>query len=289
MQDTLAKARQFLFTHGRLLERRQFEVKFEGAAPESVGRVVKAYQNADGGLGHALEPDIRSPLSQPGFVGFGLAAMADAGCRDAAFALSLCEYLARVADRDGLVPFHTRQALESPVAPHWAMPSGDTFGVKPSVNPTAEICAFLHFQGIEHEWLSRATETCCRLLTNEPPAEAHVLACAARLAEYVPDPAMSANLLDMLAETLPKASFYQPEPMAGYGLTPLNFAPRPDSVSRPLFTQSQLDGHLDVLAGRQQEDGGWPITWEAPNGAAQLEWRGKVTLDAVSVLHAYRA
>lgn len=284
----LAKARQFLITHGRLLERRQFEVRFEGAAPESVGRVVKAYQNADGGLGHALEPDIRSPLSQPGFVGFGLAALTDAGCRDKAFALSLCEYLVNMADERGLVPFLVDQALDTPVAPHWAMPS-DTFGVKPNVNPTAEICAFLHFQGIEHEWLTLATETCCRALLNEPPAEAHVLACAARLAEYVPDRVMAAKLLDMLAETLPKAAFFQAEaPVTGYGLTPLAFAPRPDSICSQLFTQSQLDGHLDELAGRQQEDGGWPISWETPDGTAAPEWRGKMTLDAVSVLHAYR-
>lgn len=288
MREKLKRARQFLFTHGRLLERRQFEVRFAGGDPDIVGRVVKAYQNADGGLGHALEPDIRTPLSQPGFIGFGLAALTDAGCRDAAFALSLCDYLAKVADDRGLVPFLFEQALDTPVAPHWANPSV-TFGTAPDVNPTAEICAFLHFQGIEHDWLSLATETCYRLLIDKPPAEAHALACAARLTEHVPDRTMAGNLLDMLAETLPKAMFYQPDaPVSGYGLTPLAFAPRPDSVCRSLFAQSQLDGHLDELAARQQEDGGWPISWEAPHGAAALEWRGKVTLDAVSVLHAYR-
>lgn len=283
MNEAMLKARQFLFAHGRLLERRQFEVRFEGGPPEAVGRAVKAYQNGDGGLGHALEPDIRSPLSQPGFAGFGLAAMADAGCRDPEFALSVCRYMASVADERGLVPFFFKDAYQSPIAQHWVMPS-----IPMDVNLTAEICGYLHFQGIEHEWLSLATETCFRIFMNEPPKEAHALACAARLAEHVPDRTMAANLLDMLAETLPQARFYQPEaPSSGYGLTPLAFAPRPDSPCRPLFSDSQLEGHLEQLAEGQQPDGGWAIAWEPPCEAAVWEWRGKVTLDAVSALSAY--
>lgn len=283
MNETLEKAGRFIATHGRLLERRQFEVRFAGGSPDSVGRVVKAYQNADGGLGHALEPDIRSPLSQPGFIGFGLAAMTDAGCRDPEFALSLCEYLAGVADGRGLVPFLFDNAYEAPIAEHWVMPAIPT-----DVNPTAEICGYLHYQGIEHEWLSRATESCYRIFMDDPPKEAHALACAARLAEHVPDRTMADNLLDMLADTLPEAHFFQPHaPVSEYGLTPLHFAPRPDSPLRRLFSQSQLDGHLEQLAGGQQADGGWPITWEAPCETAAWEWRGKRTLEAVSVLSAY--
>jgi len=283
VDNMLAKARHFIHAYGRLLERRQFEVRFEGGSPEAVGRAVKAYQNADGGLGHALEPDIRSPYSQPGFIGFGLAAMMDAGCRDPEFALSLCRYLADVSDERGLVPFLFENARETPLAPHWMSPT-----IPVDVNPTAEICGFLHFQGISHEWLSLATETCYRIFMSDPPKEAHALACAARLAEHVPDRAMAANLLDMLAETLPQARFFQPHaPAEGYGLTPLAFAPRPDSPLKALFAQSQIEGHLEQLAGKQQPDGGWPITWDPPCEAAVWEWRGKVTLDAVSILSAY--
>lgn len=283
MSDAFTKARTFIYTHGRLLERKQFEVRFEGGSPESVGRAVKAYQNTDGGLGHALEPDIRSPLSQPGFIGFGLAAMTDAGCRDPEFAMSLCDYLAKVADSRGLVSFLHEHAYETPIAPHWVMPTIPT-----DVNPTAEICGFLHYQGVRHEWLSLATETCYRIFMEEPPREAHALNCAARLAEHVPDRKMADNLLDVLAATLPEARFFQAEaPATGYGLTPLHFAPRPDSLCRKLFSDAQMEGHLAHLASLQQEDGGWPITWTTPCEAAVWEWRGRVTLEAISALAAY--
>ena len=38
---------------------------------------------------------------------------------------------------------------------------------------------------------------------------------------------------------------------------------------------------------QQQADGGWPITWGAQGLASELEWRGRITLEAISRLNAY--
>ena len=65
MDKPFVRARDFMYTHARLLERLLFAVRFEGAPPAAVGKLVAAYQNPDGGLGHALEPDVRCPESQP--------------------------------------------------------------------------------------------------------------------------------------------------------------------------------------------------------------------------------
>ena len=65
MNEILVKARNFILIHARLLERRLFQVHFEGESSDCIGQIVRAYQNSDGGLGHALEPDIRCPESQP--------------------------------------------------------------------------------------------------------------------------------------------------------------------------------------------------------------------------------
>jgi hypothetical protein len=69
--------------------------------------------------------------------------------------------------------------------------------------------------------------------------------------------------------------------------SPLNFAPRPDSMARRLFSDDVIEANLDALAGAQQEDGGWPFNWLAWNPAAALEWRGVVTIEALSTLRAY--
>ena len=96
------------------------------------------------------------------------------------------------------------------------------------------------------------------------------------------------NILDVIDKYLPQSGYYIPEvPVEIYGLTPLHFAPKPDSMCRKIFTQSQIDDHLDDLIGKQLPDGGWSISWEAPGAASKLEWRGRWTLDALIRLSAY--
>lgn len=283
MAETIVLARTFLLTHARLLERRLFEVLFEGSLPDSVGNIVRAYQNADGGLGHALEPDVRCPESQPLLTSFGLGTLEEAGYRDVEFATSACYYLQSVSDKKGLVPFFLESAYQSPLASHWINST-----LSPGLNPTADICGLLHFQGVNHEWLALATETCFKLLIEDPPLEAHTLLCAARLAEYVPDKTMAVNLLDIIASALPRARFFIPDvPIRTYGLTPLHFARKPDSICRSIFSQSQIENHLEVLKKQQLPDGGWPISWEAPGPVAEMEWRGRATVEAICRLSAY--
>jgi hypothetical protein len=283
MNVVVIDARFFIFRHARLLERRLYLVRFEGADPSGVGLVVRAYQNPDGGLGHALEPDVRCPESQPLHVATGLAALAEARHKDQELATSVCDYLESVSSDDGLVPFFTEMAHLSPLAEHWHY-----VAVVPAVNPTAEICGFLHYQGVKHDWLSRATETCLKMIMEDPPLEAHSLLAAAHLAEHIPDRQSAQNIIDVIASTLPKAQLYIPDaPVNEYGLTPLHFAPRPTSLLARIFTQDQIDRHLEDLFNRQQEDGGWPIHWEAPGPAAELEWRGRLTLDAITTLRAW--
>ena len=73
----------------------------------------------------------------------------------------------------------------------------------------------------------------------------------------------------------------------GYGLSPLHFAPTPESRWRELFTTAQIDAHLDNLEQAQQPDGGWTVSWQPPSEASVLDWRGIVTLDALRTLTSY--
>jgi hypothetical protein len=280
--ESFQRARNFLLSEGRLLERLLFGVLFEGAPPQTVGRLISACQNPDGGLGHALEPDVRSAESQPLFVEVGLEALHMAGLREPAITLPVCRFLDAVSDETGLVPALLDGALSAPHAAHWRT-TGD-----PDLNPTAGICGLLHYQGIQHLWLTRATRTCCDLLLNGAPLEAHTLRSSARLAEHLPDRNLSAALEEKLAAALPQASFFiQNAPVTTYGLTPLHFAPSPSSPWRKYFSDDQINGHLADLLSKQQDDGGWPIHWTPPGQASQCEWRGRHTFEALCVLTAY--
>ena len=64
----------------------------------------------------------------------------------------------------------------------------------------------------------------------------------------------------------------------------LDFSPAPDRPVRSLFEPSDIDRELDRLAAKQQPDGGWPAEWDSYSPMAALEWRGWLTVRAVSIL-----
>jgi len=69
-------------------------------------------------------------------------------------------------------------------------------------------------------------------------------------------------------------------------MRPLDFAPAPDRPVRALFTEEAIAAELRRLAGQQQDDGGWPVEFRSYSPAGTLEWRGYMTVRAVSILRA---
>jgi hypothetical protein len=65
MRSDVYKAREFILGNARLLDRKRFAFRFEAGAAKDVLAALVPYQNADGGFGHALEPDLRCAASQP--------------------------------------------------------------------------------------------------------------------------------------------------------------------------------------------------------------------------------
>lgn len=73
---------------------------------------------------------------------------------------------------------------------------------------------------------------------------------------------------------------------AGEVHSPLDFAPLPDSIARSLFDEATIAAHLDHLAASQREDGGWMFNWPSWSPAAEADWRGYLTVDALRILRA---
>ncbi len=57
------RARTFIYSHARPLERALYAYHFESGSAEAVFDALAAFQNPDGGFGRALEPDVRLPES----------------------------------------------------------------------------------------------------------------------------------------------------------------------------------------------------------------------------------
>ncbi|TCC40812.1 hypothetical protein [Kribbella speibonae] len=276
--DIFTAGRDFVRRDARVLERRLFATVFEGADPQGVVDALRGFQNADGGFGQGLEPDKRCPDSLPLDVEVAFDTLLAAEARDEEMVRRAADWLDRTANSDGAVPLCGPAVEGYPRAEHIT-----EWTYQPGVNPTAGLVGRLHKLGFEHPWRDRAGAWCAAQLAEALPEDAHGLHEALEFLEHTDDVD-----LDRIRDWLPKLQWFRADAAdPTYGVTPLQLASTPDSVWRPLFTDAQLDAHLDRLIEDQQDDGGWAITWEPPGLAAHLEYRGIVTLGALRTLKAY--
>jgi hypothetical protein len=287
MDDVFAAGNRFLLSQARLLERRLFATAFFGQPGAHVVDALRGYQNDDGGFGHALEPDKRCPASLPIDVETAFQAMAPAGPADEIMITRACDFLAATAaraDAGGAVPLAFDVIEQFPRAAHWT-----DWTYAPALNPTAGLVGLLYQLGFDHPWRTKATEYCWQqLAADDLPGDAHTLSEVMIFLAQVPDHDRADQQAREIAGHFADIVMFHLDPDAeGYGLTPLSLAPESSSRWRSLFTDAQIDGHLDRLLKSQQEDGGWPISWEPPSQAAIMEWRGIVTLQALRTLASY--
>jgi hypothetical protein len=67
-------------------------------------------------------------------------------------------------------------------------------------------------------------------------------------------------------------------------MRPLDFAPSPDEPARRLFSSAVIEADLRRVIDLQQPDGGFVVDFASYSPAAAMEWRGYITVGAMSVL-----
>lgn len=282
MTNALDSAWTFLLNNGRLLERRLFAFHFKSGSRESVLAALRPYQNDEGGFGNALEPDKRTPTSQPIDQELALRVMDDAGF-DHSAVQHMCDWLMTVTTDKGGVPFTLPTVSDAPHAPWWGT---DDPHPPANINPTASIAGLLHKHGVAHAWLDKATAYCWRVIETSDVDEPHALVAALTYLQYAPDRARAEQAFVRVAASVMKIVTLDPDAQ-GYVHRPLEFAPRPDGIARKLFSDEVIAANLDFLQAQQQADGGWPIVWPTVSAANEYEYRGVVTLGALKTLRAW--
>lgn len=274
----------FIWQNARLLERAIFAYKFLNAPSNRILQILRTYLNDDGGFGHALEPDLRCPESQPLFVEFALRTLYDCNLRDPELAAKACEFVSRHADLKNGIPLVFPSFKQYPHPTHMDGPSAS----QPSMDRLSGLVGLLYWQGIRNPWLTQAVESCAAFISSTRFTDAHTILTAFCLVEALSPERPVDQMLEKLKADLFGASFFNLDAQTmTYGLSPLIFAPTPTSYLRKLFTDAQIGAHLDALEQQQEKDGGWPIQWEPPAGTSRPEWRAYKTVVALSTLRAY--
>jgi hypothetical protein len=279
----------------RVLEQRLFAYHFLDGAADPVETALDAYRNDDSGYGHALEPDLRGPVSQPLHTARALRVLDAIGRCGGQRAERVCRYLTSVTTADGALPAVHPAQRGYPTAPFVPVvddPPG-------SLLATAPVVGLLHRNQVWHAWLFRATDFCWQRIEaleathpyeveaavaflDAAPDRSRAQAAAERLGRLVREQRLAVLDPD-LRESWPVAPGYAP----GEHHFPHDFAATPHSLARAWFTDEEIGRSLDFLASRQQEDGGWPVTWRQWAPGTALEARPMVTIEALRTLRAY--
>jgi hypothetical protein len=279
----LAAAAQFVAAHARLIDRRRFAVVEGDGSAANVLRALAAYRNDDGGLGH-LEPDLRTPASQPACLLYALDILHEVGATDPSLTTGALDWVQSVTLGDGGVPFVLGTAQGWPHAP-WYQPADDA---PSSLLMTAGLAGGAHRLGLEHPWLGPATDYCWERSEAFAEGDPYTVRFGADFLDAVPDRARAEERLDQLAARIPADGLLRVAAgTEGEVIRPLEVAPWPEHAARRLYDDAVIEGELDRLAAEQAEDGGWTFSWGAWNPAVAWEWRGAVTVAALRTLRAY--
>jgi hypothetical protein len=278
----VAAAERFVSANARLLDRHRLAVLLHGAPSDPVIQALRAYRNADGGFGHALEPDVRAPESEPAATLHALDVLAEIEALDDPMVADAAAWIATIANVDGGLPFVLPTAAPHPHAP-WMAPSAE------GSHLTFAIAARLWEARSSDPWLPVATDWCWHRLEHPDELGGYWVKFALDFLDAVPDAdRASAAVASLHARLSADGSLPVEGGTEDERLTPLTLSPRPGTRSRGLFTREQIDADLELLERGQQPDGGWTFDWLAWSAGQTVEWRGAVTLRALATLHAHQ-
>ena len=301
-QESFAAARAYIMTHGRPLDQARFVFHFENGDPALIIRELAAYQNEDGGFGHALEPDLRTPASSAIATSTGLTVLREAGAKgDEPLVIAVIRYLRNSYDAlKNLWPIVPAAVEDAPHAPWWNYAeSATTFGGF-RVNPRAALVGHLyHFAAAQEapaDLLTGAGQSLLAHIESIPDDDMgmHDLLAILDLAGADNLPAgLRRPIVGKLRRVVGHAVVTDPKQWGEYALRPLQVAPAPDSLLASHVDRQAIDANLDYEIEQQMADGSWDLAWswdfvDATAWAkAEKDWKGLHAVNNLRIFAAY--
>ncbi|WP_341347294.1 hypothetical protein [Paenibacillus sp. FSL H3-0469] len=293
--------RRWMVRNARPLDLARWRFHFEGGGAAPVLEALSAYQNEDGGFGHALEADAWNPNSTPIQTATAVERLLELEFTEAGHPLvqGILKYLDSGADMDGRT---WRNVVASnndyPHAPWWHTSSDSTS--HSMYNPTAILAGFIlkaapRDSGLYATGLEIAREL-TELFLRDPNIEMHPLKCVdtllhgitlAGLQEHFPYVELQEAFKVQSARLISRDEGN----WNGYGCRPSAFIHSPHS---PGYAElgGLLHRELDYLLETRNTAGVWELTWswegyEREYAISENWWKGHIVIENLRLLREF--
>ena len=284
------KARDFILTNARMIERRLFQFHFENDNPEGVFHAVYAYRNSDGGFGHGMEPDTASPESQPLFSIMALETLDEVGYLTKEIILNdFMPYFESITTEKGGIPWMLRPKSNYPCEGHFK-----TIKEWAALSTTAPLLGILEKYNMDIPWMQKAEQFVWSEFERIKDKHAFCYLCVPRWLTFLEN----TKSQDKAEQTINNLKNWisnngiicEDRSDEGWGLYgkphSLNYATSSESILYSISNKETIELDIKELINRQKEDGRWD-TWYGISEGTKLEWAGIQTLWTLKTLKNY--
>jgi hypothetical protein len=295
-KDAFQRAQKFLINYGRDLDRRRYAYHFGDGTGKLVLDALSMFQNQDGGFGHGLEADLRTPVSSVIATSHAFLVFREVRAKSGLeMVQNAVQYLLDQYDAQRRIwPMLPQEADATPHPWWWNYERLEETFDGFLVNPRARIIGHLwdYPSLVSRDFLHSVTRTFLdhfQALPNElgmyDLLSSRMLLDSSGLPEEYSQPLQS-----KLELAIPISTPQTADQIQAHGATPLFIAPSPESQLYEAFSSELVDANLDWLIDSQSEDGSWDLGWSWAEVDAQLwvqaekDWKGAHIVDNLLVL-----
>lgn len=265
--------RRWMYRNARPVDIARWRYFFEGGSINDVICALSAYQNADGGFGHAIEPDSWNPDSSPIHTWYAAQIFDEVRLAYAKSPLitGIIRYFSDAQmfgenEWNATVP----SMNDYPHAPWWGHDESSQPGDEINYNPTASIAGFLiRYSGETSAIYKKAADIAVKIynqyMKSDFIGDMHSTWCLIEMCERVSKSGKAVFDCKKLREKLINQVEFcidknTDEWKTGYICTPSHFIVSPDSVyASKIMNFTELEG--DIMIDMLNEDGTWNIPW----------------------------
>lgn len=299
-KEICEKAEKFIYRNARPIELALWQYHFENGSAENVLKALSAYQNADGGFGHALEADSFNPDSCPVQTWRAAVILEDIGFENSSHPIikGMFRYLDSGADFSEEHKQWLNTVKSNDNYPHAIWWSYSDKEEAFSYNPTAALAGFILRFADRSTPLYNKAEAIAKqayhwLKAHTPVGDSHFVGCFVTLYNYLSE--IGINIIDMeeFAEILKKEVNANICPdtekwKTEYVCKPSAFISDKNSI---FYEENRelVEAECRIIAETQLSDGSFTVPWQWYNEykeflLAENWWKSVLIIEKLSFL-----